>query len=362
MERVLKQYYFYNNIVDVEPYGGGHINTTYMITTNNTERFILQKINTHVFRKPQQVMENIELVTEFIRKRAFLKDSDTIRCSLRVIPTLDDENQVFVEGGYWRCYKFIEGARTYEMIESPEMFYEVGKAIGRFQRQLKNFPIDRLHITIPDFHNTPKRYQTFEKIAKNDIVKRVKNVAKEIEFVRSRKEDIKIIEDLIVKELIPLRVTHNDTKLNNIMIDEVTKKAVCVIDLDTVMPGSALYDFGDAIRIGASTAEEDETDLTKVKLDLTLFEAFSRGYLEKMHDKLYEEEIEHLVDSTKIITLECGMRFLTDYLDNDQYFKIKYPEHNLIRARTQFKLVEEIENNYENMIQIIDNIILELSS
>ena len=358
MIQVMENFKVKGSIVHAQEYGNGHINKTYRITTSANEKYILQQINTNVFKKPKEVMENIELVTNHIRSKCNSNDKSTFsRMSLEIVGTKDKKNYVKLKDSYRRVYKFIEGAKTYERIEHPDQFYEVGKAVGLFQKHLSDFPIKKLNVTIPDFHNTPKRYEKFIQIAKSDDYDRGLEVFNEIKFVFDRQKDMGLIMEGLKKNKIPLRVTHNDTKLNNVMIDEITGKAICLIDLDTVMPGSLLFDFGDAIRIGASTAAEDEKDLSKVKLDFELFEKFSLGFLEVLKNDLTKEEINLLVDSAKIITLECGMRFLTDYLDGDKYFRTHFEDHNLVRARTQFKLVQEIEDHYDELREIINKII-----
>jgi len=360
MQRVLEMYEFGKRAVKMEPFGNGHINKTYLVLTDNDEKFILQRINTNVFKKPKEVMRNIELVTNYIREVVAKAAKDPSRAALEIIPTVNNKTYAHFDDMYWRCYRFVQGAKSYEIIENPEMFYEVGKAVGVFQRQLQDFPIDKLYITIPNFHNTGARFRRFKQVVNDDVKRRGIEVFNEIKFVYNREEGVSKIVNMLEAGEIPTRVTHNDTKLNNIMIDEITHKAICVVDLDTVMPGSVLYDFGDAIRVGASTAQEDETDLSKVHLDLNLFKNFSKGFLEKCHQILVDKEIENLVESARIITLECGMRFLTDYLEGDIYFSINHPDHNLERARTQFKLVEEIEYNYDDMQDIIKIIMKDL--
>lgn len=365
MQNILKLYHFYNDINKVEKFGNGHINKTFVVTVkSNGYKYIVQQINTNVFKRPVEVMENIESVTKYIRDVACNGHEDDVcdpkRAALEIVKTNDNKTYVKWDNTYWRCYKFVSGARTYEIIENPEMFYEVGLAVGLFQKQLNEFPIDDLHITIPDFHNTPVRYQRFLTVSKKDEYHRGLEAFNEVKFLLDRAKHVNNLTKLIDSKEIPIRVTHNDTKLNNVMIDEKTNKAICLIDLDTVMPGSVLYDFGDAIRVGASTAVEDEPDLDKVKLNLELFEAFSRGFLEKTHCILTPKEKENLVEGARIITLECGMRFLTDYLEKDVYFHTSYDNHNLVRARTQFKLVEEIEKNYDIMKNIINNILKSL--
>lgn len=360
MYEIFSAFNIEGDIINSEEYGHGHINKTYLVTTTKGKKYILQQINTKVFKRPHDVMENIELVTNHIRNKESNNGHDCTRCSLEIISTKRGGTFVKVRNGYWRCYNFILGARTYEQIVEPIQFYEVGKAIGKFQLHLSDFPIERLNITIPDFHNTPKRYETFLMVAGIDAYDRGLDVFNEMKFICDRQDDMKIIEEGLKNQTIPLRVTHNDTKLNNVMIDESTNEGICVIDLDTVMPGSILYDFGDAIRVGASTAVEDEVDLSKINIDYQLFELFTKGFLEVVYPLLTEAELENLVISAKIITLECGMRFLTDYLDGDNYFTTHYEEHNLNRARAQFKFVTEIEKNYDKLQDIVNNIIANL--
>lgn len=360
MQKIFGQYYFGDKIKSIDPFGHGHINKTYLIITTNGEKFILQRINHYVFKKPKEVMYNIELVTKYIRTKVLEEGQDPSRAALEIIPTVGNKTYAIVDNYYWRCYRYVCGAKTYEIIDSPEMFYEVGRAVGVFQKQLSSFPIEKLYITIPNFHNTPARFSRLVEATYNDSGNVGLDTFNDVKFVFQRRGIVDVITKLLEKKIIPLRVTHNDTKLNNIMIDENTKKAICVIDLDTVMPGSVLYDFGDAIRVGASTAVEDEPDLSKVKLDINLFTFFSRGFLEETHMILNNSEIDHLVEGARIITLECGIRFLTDYFNGNTYFNIDYPKHNLVRARTQFKLVGEIENHYQALRNIIKKTVNDL--
>jgi thiamine kinase-like enzyme len=358
MITIISNFKIAGSIIHSKEYGNGHINKTYLVTMSTNEKFILQQINSTVFKKPKDVMHNIVLVTDHIRSKCnHLSTSDYSRSTLEIVKSLDDKSYYIHGDDFWRCYKFINGAKTFEQIEYPEQFYEAGRAVGRFQQQLSDFPIEKLKITIPNFHNTWKRFEVFLDSANSDPKNRGMDVFNDIKFVCDRQQEMKVIIDGINDKSIPERVTHNDTKLNNIMLDEKTDKAICVIDLDTVMPGSLLFDFGDAIRIGASTGAEDETDLRKVRFDLELFHKFSKGFLEMVKDELTEAEKRNLVLSTKIITLECGMRFLTDYLNGDTYFRTEYPRHNLVRARTQFKLVTEIEKKQEEMQNIIDELL-----
>lgn len=273
---------------------------------------------------------------------------------MNIIPTTDGKTFYHSDvDGDWRAYIFIEDAKTYNMVQTPEDFYQTAVAFGHFQYLLSDYPVDTLYETIPNFHHTPTRFEQFLNAVKMDCCGRTAKVQSEIDFVMQRKEDTHILTDLLAQNQIPLRVTHNDTKLNNIMIDDTTRKAICVIDLDTVMPGLSVYDFGDSIRFGASTAQEDETDLSKVHLDLQLFEQYTKGFLQGCQGSLTQIELDMLPMGAKIITLECGMRFLTDYLEGDHYFKIHREGHNLDRARTQFKLVEDMESKYHQMQQIV---------
>ncbi|MCI5648755.1 MAG: phosphotransferase enzyme family protein [Fusicatenibacter sp.] len=327
---------------DIAPFGNGHINDTYVVAT---QRYILQRINTSVFREPEQLMENITNVTEFLKKKITASNGDPDRETLTVIPTRDgkpcyqlDENNVF------RVYKFIEDTITIESDKTPEILYEAGIGFGHFQKMLSDFPALQLHETIKDFHHTPKRIQALKDAIRRDIAGRADSVKEEIAFALENAVWADTVVNGIADGSIPVRVTHNDTKINNILFDQDTKKAVCVIDLDTVMPGSMLYDFGDALRMGASTADEDETNLELVHFDEAAFAAFTKGYLSEMRDSLTKRELELLPLSVKLMTYECGVRFLTDYLNGDTYFKIHREHHNLDRARNQFKLVMELSD------------------
>ncbi len=341
------------NITDpVLPYGDGHINDTYV--TNTEKRYVLQRINTHVFAHPEQVMENIARVTAHLREKIIASGGDPARETLTLIKTVDGQNFYrTASGDCFRMYLFIEGAKTYQTIENPMHFYHGAKAFGRFQKLLADFPAHLLYETIPKFHDTRDRFSQLELAANADRMGRKKDVLRELRFIDARKADTGVIVDAISDGSVPVRVTHNDTKFNNVMIDETTGEGVCVIDLDTVMCGSLLYDYGDSLRFGATPAAEDEKDLSKVYCDLNLFEHFTRGYLEELRGVLTPREIELLPFSAKLMTLECGMRFLTDYLNGDTYFKIHYPGQNLDRARTQLALVADMEKKAGEMAQIV---------
>ena len=340
------------------PYGSGHINDTYLLVFDIAEMgqisVILQRMNTKTFKNPVELMENIEGVTSFLRKKIIVNGGDPERETLNIIPTVDGK-PYFVDscGDYWRSYKFITNATCYDQVKKPEHFYESAVAFGKFQRLLADYPADTLHEIIEGFHDTRARFATFKKAVEEDVMGRAANVQKEIQFVLEREDVANYFSELLDKGELPLRVTHNDTKLNNIMIDDKTGKGICVIDLDTVMPGLAMNDFGDSIRFGASTAAEDERDLDKVSCSLELFELYTKGFIEGCGGELTAKEIELLPMGAKTMTYECGMRFLTDYLQGDTYFKIHREGHNLDRCRTQFKLVEDMEKKWYTMQEII---------
>ena len=356
IEEILAAYDMDGMMTDWYMLKTGHINRTYVITFNNGGKRLLQKINTNVFKQPVELMENIVNVTDFLREKIAKEGGDITRETLKVFLTKDGKKYFLdSEGGYWRFYNFVENAFSYDAIESDELFYRAGAAFGKFQSQLADFPIESLYETIPDFHHTYKRFLNLKKAEENNFAGRKEEVAEELAFAFAREEDTKIVVDLIEKGEIPVRVTHNDTKLNNIMFDSTTKNPICVVDLDTVMPGSALYDFGDAIRFGASTGAEDEKDLSKISIDLNLYEKYVNGFLSTAGKSLNKTEIEYLPFSAKLLTFECGMRFLTDYLDGDVYFGTAYPEHNLDRCRTQFKLVADMEAKFEEMKKITES-------
>ncbi len=333
----------------IAPYGNGHINDTYC---TGTPRCILQRINTNVFKDPEGLMENIENVTSFLRKKIQAEGGNPDRETLTVIKTIDGKNcYKYDDNNVFRMYIFIENTKSIETDKTYEDLYEAGIGFGRFQRMLEDFPVEILHETIPDFHNTPKRVEALKQAIAEDRAGRKDSVQAEISFALEKS----VFADKVVKGIaagkIPMRVTHNDTKINNILFDEKTGKAVSVIDLDTVMPGSMLYDFGDALRMGGSTGAEDETDLSKVHFDAKAFECFAKGYIAEMKDSLTDEELALLPFSVKLLTYECGIRFLTDYLNGDTYFKIHREHHNLDRARNQFKLVAELEEMEDQLLQ-----------
>lgn len=357
-ETVLSSFAHNGEVLSCTPYGNGHINETYLVVCRNgeeTEKYILQKINQTVFRNPEQLMENIRLVTDYLARIIRQEGGDEKRETLHIVPTV--EGSSFYrdkEGSYWRMYDFIEGAKCLEKVERGEDFYESALAFGIFQNRLSGFDASLLKETIPAFHNTPLRFLDFEKAVDEDVCGRAEKVQEEIAFVKARKEDMEVCQRAYEQGEIPLRVTHNDTKLNNILFDEQTGKGLCILDLDTVMPGLSVFDFGDAIRFGANRAAEDEKDLEKVSLDPELYRFYVKGFLEGCKGSLTEGEIGLLPMGAKDMTLECGMRFLTDYLKGDVYFKIHYPEHNLDRARNQFALVADMERKWQEMCGIVE--------
>ncbi len=330
-----------------EPYGNGHINATYLVKTDE-EQYILQRINHHIFQDVPGLMRNVERVTAFLAE----KDPDP-RHSLHLVPAKDGAAYVEAEGEFYRMYDFVHDSICLDAPETDEDFYQSAVAFGSFQRQLADFPANELSETIPRFHDTPNRYRALRAAIEKDALGRAASCREEIEFALTREADAAVMMNLLAAGELPLRVTHNDTKLNNVMLDAKTRKPLCVIDLDTVMPGLAANDFGDSIRFGANTGAEDEKDLTKISLSLARYEAFARGFLEACGKALTPKEIETLPWGAKLMTLECGVRFLTDYLEGDTYFRIHRPEHNLDRTRTQFALVADMEKKWTQMCDIV---------
>ncbi|MCQ2354083.1 MAG: phosphotransferase [Clostridia bacterium] len=336
----------------------GHINSTYFIYCEDGGKYVLQRINTSVFKDPDVLMHNIAGVTSHIRKKLFEEGADEERGTLQFCET-NDSKQYFRDsnGDCWRIYRFIDNVLNLQSANSTEVFRKVGNAFGHFQKQLSDYDVSLLFETIPDFHNTVSRYNDLLTAVNKNAAGRLAGVREELDFVVKRKKTCAYITDKIASGMIPVRVTHNDTKLNNILLDEKTLEPVCVIDLDTIMPGSVLYDFGDAIRFGASNAAEDETDLQKVFIRTEMFEAFADGFITGIEHSLTKEEIHDLPMGAIVITLETGIRFLTDYLNGDTYFRIRYPEHNLDRARNQFRLVRDMENKLPELKKIVEKFI-----
>ena len=339
-----------------EPYGNGHINDTFLVVAQ--KRYILQRMNTSIFKKPIELMANIVGVTTHIRNKTAEIGGDVERCSLTVIPTLDGKD-IFLDsaGYYWRLFIFVEDTVAKEVVEDANDFYTCAVAFGKFQRMLADYPAETLSEPIANFHNTPWRYDNLMKAVAADKCGRLSAVLPEVEFAKAREEFCKVLENAKAAGELPLRVTHNDTKLNNILFDIKTAEPVCVIDLDTVMPGYSVTDFGDSIRFGANTAVEDETDLSKVTLNLDLFRVYAKGFIEGCGGSLTDKEIELLPEGAIMMTLECGLRFLTDHLEGDTYFKIHREGHNLDRARNQFKLVADMESKLPEMRAIIKEVL-----
>ncbi len=341
-----------------EPYGSGHINDTYRLALRDEDgrrtSVILQRMNTDIFREPEKLMANILGVTAHLREKIKGKGGDPDRETMQVIPAKDGKAfYVDPDGQYWRSYRFITGASSYDRVLVPAHFYETGVSFGAFQGMLADYPADTLYETIPGFHDTKARFSAFMEAVSKDPLKRAGKVRAEIRFVQEREYLAELFGMLKGSGNLPLRVTHNDTKLNNILIDDETGEGLCVIDLDTVMPGLAANDFGDSIRFGANTAAEDEPDLSRVSLDLHLFELYAKGYLVGCAGRLTEEEVRLLPMGARAMTYECGMRFLTDYLLGDTYFKIHRPEQNLDRCRVQFALLADMERKWEAMQRIV---------
>lgn len=351
----------FGKYIGYKPVTDGHINDTYIVEyergNNDVVSYLLQRINTNVFKNPVELMENVCGVTSFLREKIKNNGGDPERETLTVYSAKDGKNYYKAsDGGCWRLYNYVEDTFTVNELTNAEDFRNAALSFGNFQNLLADYPIDTLYDTIPNFHNTPSRFEDFKTAVETNASGRKDNALAEIEFAFAREKDCSVITDLLGTEKVPVRVTHNDTKLNNVLFDKNTKKGICVVDLDTVMPGSALYDFGDSIRFGANTAAEDEKDLSRVSLSLEYFRAYVDGYLETAGESLTETEIDLLPFAAKLLTFECGMRFLGDYINGDVYFKIEYPEHNLVRARTQFKLVEDMERKFDEMTKIVNEI------
>ena len=339
---------------EAERFGAGHINDTFAVwAADRSKRWILQRINTDTFTDPAGLMENVTGVTAYLRRQIIERGGDPDRETLNVIPTLDGKTYYTdTEGGAWRAYIFVEGTVCLQKVENERDFYTAAETFGNFQNQLAGYPAATLHETIARFHDTPNRYANFEKALAADVMGRAKDVGPEIAFIRAREADCRVLVDQLAAGVLPLRVTHNDTKLNNVLIDQETGKGICVIDLDTVMPGLSAYDFGDSIRFGANDCAEDEPDQSKVHFSLHLYKVFAEGYLAAAGSAMTEAERRSLPWGAKLMTLECGIRFLTDYLEGDHYFKISRPDQNLDRARTQFTLVQGMEREFDAMTQL----------
>lgn len=357
IQEVYNQYNLPGELKSINPIGNGLINKTYLIVQSidgKDKRYILQCINHNIFKNVEGLMHNIVTVTNYLREKIKNEDGDYERQVLSVTLTKDNKSYVTAsDNTYWRIYPFVEGTYVLNKVENLEQFYETGRSFGHFQAMLKDFDATQLVEVLPKFHDTRFRYQQLLDAIKEDKVNRVKEVQKEIEFVLERKNDCYLLYDLLDKKELPLRVTHNDTKLNNILIDENTNQGICIVDLDTIMPGISLFDFGDSIRYGANDCAEDESDLSRVNFDLALFEAYAKGFLQGSKGILTNKEIELLPWGARVITLEQGIRFLTDYINGDTYYATTRENQNLDRTRTQFKLVLDMEENWDKLNQII---------
>ncbi len=361
LETISKQFRVHGNFLSAQPYGSGHINDTYLVFIDQDgicARYIIQRINHNIFKDPPALMENIERVTKHIRTKLEVASVDEpSRRVLTIIPTKNKPGYYKdPRGNYWRAYLFIERAQTYDKIQSNDQAYQAARMFGNFQEMLIDLPGPPLHETIRDFHNAPVRFRQFQKSLKADPCNRAKITKPEIDFLIEHAWIFDVLPTLVEKGEIPVRTTHNDTKINNVMLDEKTGEGVCIIDLDTVMPGLSLYDFGDLARTTLSPAAEDEPDLKKVYIDISRFKTILKGYLAAAGEFLNGAELDNLVTGTKMMTLMIGMRFLADFLDGDRYYKISREAHNLERCRVQFKLVRSMIMHEEEMLAIVENL------
>ncbi len=355
--QILAAYALPGTVADVARHGKGHINDTFCVVCKTPEggtaRFILQRLSQAAFPHPEEVMENFVGITSYLRREILAEGGDPLRETLSLVKTGDGADFVTdAEGRAWRLMPFIENAECYQSA-TPELFAASGRAFGRFQYMLRDYPARTLHETIPHFHDTESRFEQFLAALEADKLNRAEGISPEIQFILRRKADCGVALRALREGKLPLRVTHNDTKLNNILIDRDTHEGICIIDLDTTMPGLAINDFGDSIRFGANHCPEDEQDLTKVNFDISLYEVFTRGFLEGARGSLTSAELEYLPWGARLMTLECGIRFLTDYLDGDHYFHVSHPRQNLDRARTQLKLVKDMEEQFDAMGAVV---------
>lgn len=357
ISQILAAYALPGTVADVARHGKGHINDTFCVVCRmpegGTARFILQRLSQAAFPHPEEVMENFVGITSYLRREILAEGGDPLRETLSLVKTGDGADFVTdAEGRAWRLMPFIENADCYQSA-TPELFAASGRAFGRFQYMLRDYPARTLHETIPHFHDTESRFEQFLAALEADKMNRAEGISPEIQFILRRKADCGIALRALREGKLPLRVTHNDTKLNNILIDRDTHEGICIIDLDTTMPGLAINDFGDSIRFGANHCMEDEQDLTKVNFDISMYEVFTRGFLEGARGSLTSAELEYLPWGARLMTLECGIRFLTDYLDGDHYFHVSHPRQNLDRARTQLKLVKDMEEQFDAMGAVV---------
>ena len=357
LAEVLAAYEFPATLLGAVRYGQGHINDTFCVICQPQEgdaiRFILQGLSLAAFPRQAELMENFVGITSFLREKIAASGGDSLRETLSIVKTRDGKDfYTEASGKVWRLTPYIENTDCFQSA-TPELFEASARAFGRFQYMLQGYPAETLHETIVNFHNTEDRFAKFEAALAADKLDRAKDVQAEIRFVLDRKADCSVALQALRDGILPLRVTHNDTKLNNILIDRATGEGICVIDLDTTMPGLSINDFGDSIRFGANHSAEDEKDLSKVNFDIELYEAYTRGFIQGAQGGLTPAELEYLPWGARLMTLECGIRFLTDYLDGDNYFRIHYPEQNLDRCRTQFKLVKDMEEQFDAMAAVI---------
>lgn len=359
-KKKLAYFDLFGQVQSIERYGCGHINDTFLVvtrkpTSTRDRRYILQRISPVAFHEPEKVMANIAGVTEFLKGIILARGGNPDRETLIIIPTKDGKNYMMDEdNGCWRMYIFIEDTLTYQLADSVEVMREAGKAFGQMHRDLLEYPAATLNETIPNFHHTVQRFANLEAAIARDAAGRAKDVQAEIDFALSRKPRTSLLLDGLARGELPLRVTHNDTKINNVLMDQEDGHGLCVVDLDTVMPGLVAYDFGDAIRFGANTAAEDESDLSKVRFSMDMYKGYSEGYLGSAGDLLTPAEIRSLPLGAWMMTYEVGIRFLTDYLDGDVYFHTAYPEHNLVRARNQFALLKDMEQQEPEMLAFVE--------
>lgn len=362
IKSIVDSFRFKGELVSVEPFGSGHINTTYIAEYNENGKsrsYVIQKVNTNVFKDIDALMDNVFAVTSFLRLKIKANDGNPNRETLHYIKLDNDDNYYKTDSGEcYRAYRFVDNSKCYDSVDSAEIFGKSGTAFGRFQKYLSDFPATTLNEIIPNFHNTMWRFENeFLLAVEADCANRIDSCKDEVEFVIKRRNELSKLTDLMNEGKLPIRVTHNDTKLNNVLFDIDTDDAICVIDLDTVMPGLALYDFGDSIRFGANTCAEDEKDTSKVKINLDYFKAYAKGFLGEAGESLTKDELDNLAFSAKLMTLECGMRFLTDYLNGDTYFRTAYDDHNLVRAKDQFALVADMEKHMAEMEAIINELV-----
>ena len=357
--RILQAYELAGGVTGAEPFGSGHINDTFRVTTGAGQEYVLQRLSPAAFKQPEAVMENVHGVLAHLQRKVIAGGGDPLREVLTLVETADGHCCVMDESGCWRMYLLIGDTVSYDLPENEEIFREAGRAFGAFQTALADYPAQTLTETIPRFHDTVNRTENLARAIEADAAGRAQEVEAEIAFARARFERAGALLAGVAEGRLPLRVTHNDTKLNNVLVDRATGKALCVIDLDTVMPGLSAYDFGDAIRFGANTALEDEADLSKVRFSMDMFRAWSEGYLGAAGDAMGAEEIRSLPLGAWMMTYEVGVRFLTDYLQGDVYFHTAYPGHNLVRARNQFALLADMERHEAEMLAFVEKWIKE---